>query len=206
MCTKAAIFLCAVLTLLTSTAYAHESDDTHRVIANVATSPKGLQVQTLLMMQIPAGERATRLKLQADLDKNGKLNELEAGILADNLSHELVGGYVLRYADKGVPPADAKARATIDQDGGILLALLFIYQLPAPTPGHDKLSIHVLATPRGSTTPSPGLVAEIQVQPPLQMGKSSHPRAKDAPVVGPATLSPGGPGVWIELQTKQDSP
>lgn len=188
----------AALMLSASTASAHEMDPRHRVIASVSDAgAEGLRVEVLLVMELPRGRRAARLRARFDLDRDGAFNPLEAKALAGELGPEAVGGFVLLYNDKAQQPEALEQRAVTMGDDGLSIALLMTYKLRRVA---GRLAVRVLKAPRSALRVSPkALMVELQALAPLKIARASAPVAADAPVAGPAHVHPGGADAWLEV-------
>lgn len=182
-----------LLTLLAAApAAAHTGGENHRAIVSV--DPDG--VRALLIMQVPAGRRASGLLSRFDLDHDGDLDALEGQLLANLLGAEIVGGWVLKVGRTASAPRSVDARATVSDTGGLLLALMLEY--PPARPG-ERVRVRVLDTPAGRF-PVKARPVVVEIQAPGGVAESSHPVADDAPVLGPLVLEPGGAGAWLRAK------
>lgn len=186
------------LVLGASVASAHEMDPRHRVIASVSDAgPEGLRAEVLLIMELPRGRRASRLRARFDLDRDGTFNALEAKALAGELGPEAVGGLVVLYNDKALQPEALEQRAATMGKDGLSIALLMTYKLPRVA---GRFAVRVLKTPRSAArVTAKALMVELQALAPLKIARASAPVAADAPVVGPAHVHPGGADAWLEV-------
>jgi hypothetical protein len=187
-------------------AWGHEGSPKHRAVVSARAEPGALVVEVLLMMEIPDGVRARRLRARADVDRSGSLEPLEARALASELGAEVVGGYVLRRQGRALRPAEAQDAASVGPEGALVVAILLRYRVEALRGAPERLSVEVLASPAGGEVGSRPLVVELQAAAPLVIGAASGPVAADAPVVGPLTVQPGAPGAWFELSLPQEVP
>jgi hypothetical protein len=197
---KALVAMALFLAMPSTEAFAHEFEVKHRAIATVRqSSDAGLRAEVILLMEVPPGVRATRLRVQYDLDHDGDLNAAEALLLAGDLGAETVGGYVLRQDSKPQTPLGIKSSAAFSEDGGVTVAVLVDYLL-APFAGQtSKVAVDVLETPGGGAPlRSRPLSVELQVVGAV-VSASSHPMASDAAVLGPVEIAPGQSGAWVQV-------
>lgn len=176
---------------LAAQASAHTGGENHRAIVSIEPDA----IRTLLLMQVPAGERATALLARFDMDRNGELNALESQLLVAKLGAETVGGWVLKVGKVAPRPKDLAARASVTESGGLLVAILLEYP---PASRGERVRVRVLETPAGSPVKARPVFVEVQA--PAGVAESSHPVAKDAPVMGPVVLAPGKSGAWLRAK------
>ena len=182
-------------------ASAHDFDESHRAIVTVRAAPRTLTAEVILLMEIPKGQRASRLMLRFDFDRDDHLGRGEAYLLANHLGAEAVGGYVLRGDGRPLRPKEIKSSAALTKEGGITVAVLLEYTLDRPGVP-TKVGVDVLVTPGGGAPlRARPITVELQVVGAVAR-VSSHPMAADAQVVGPVEIVPGGPGVWVELPAR----
>lgn len=190
-----------LLVVPTAEATAHQLEVKHRAIVTFKTvaADHRSSAEVILLMEVPPGVRAARLRVEYDLDHDGELNPAEALMLSGDLGAETVGGYVLRRDGAPQIPAAVKSAAAFMEGGGIAVAILLDYPLASIGALPTRLEVDVLKTPGGGTPfRSKPLTVELQVAG-AKIAASSHPIASDAPVLGPVELSPGQPGAWVEL-------
>lgn len=198
------LMFCLGVWLLAAPVSAHQNTEKIRAIASLhpadLVTPTGPWVADVLILhEIPRGDRAQRLMARFDLDRSGELSPLEAQALAAEIGPESVGGYVLRFDERAPRPTSLQTTATVTEGGGIAVALMLVYDLPACAGVSCRLAIDVLRSPGGDTpVVSRPMVVEIQVARSLRLVASSHPLAPDAPVVG-GKVEPGEGGVWVDV-------
>ena len=180
-------------------AFGHDLGVRHRAIGTVSAADSGLSVSVMMMMEVRQGARAERLMARFDVNRSGALEPVEAQALASELGAEAVGGFVLRFEGKAAAPAGIEAKAATTREGGLMVALLMRYTLPA-TKGRVEMA--VLASTPTRIKPSPVSI-ELQAEGSVAMVASSAPPAADAAVIGPMELKPGGAGAWIEVAPPQ---
>jgi hypothetical protein len=185
--------LLSLAILVPATAAAHTGGESHRAIVSVEPDA----IRTLLMMQVPAGRRASGLLARFDFDRSGDLNALEGQLLAAHLGAELVGGWLLKLGETAPVPKNIDARAAVSEGGGLLIALLLEYP---PATAAQRVGVQVLATP-GGRSPVKARAVVVEVQSSAGVSQSSHPVARDAPVMGPIVLQPGGEGAWLRAKS-----
>jgi len=202
-----AVLLASVSLFVASSAESHEFDARHRAIVTIRHSPDvatthdkaTTRAEVILLMEIPKGRRAGLIRVQYDLDHNGRLNPAEALLLAGDLGSEAVGGYVLRQDNKPMKPVGIKSSGAFTEDGGIAVAVLLDYKLTTVMTKPSKIKVEVLETPGGGTPlRARPISVELQVMG-AQVRSSSHPLATDVAVLGPVEILPGKPGAWVEL-------
>jgi len=187
------------------TAEAHQNEEKVRVIvslhpADLVTATGPLVADVLILHEIPRGERANHLMARFDIDRSGELSPLEAQALSAEVGPETVGGYVLRFMGKPPRPTSLQTTATVTEVGGLAVALMLVYDLPACTEAACRLAVDVLARPGGDELMvSRAMVVELQLARSLKIVASSTVPDADAPVVG-GKVEPGGPGMWVEVR------
>ena len=182
-------------------ASAHELEARHRAIVSVKDTGGGtLGADVLVMLEIPKGDRARKLFVRFDINRNGKLDAGEAQALASQLGPETIGGFVLRHNLKAVRPAKLKATASVTREGSLAVALLLTYELPTI----GRVGVRILEERAGAPLAVAAPISvELQTKGEgLKIVSSSLPPAPDAPVIGPVEVKPGGEPLWMIVTAK----
>jgi len=183
--------IAAGLLSLSSVSLAHTGGESHRAIVSVERDA----VRALLFMQVPAGRRAEHLIASHDLNHDGRLDSLEGRLLAMRLGDEVVGGWLLTAGTVAPMPSHIAARAAVTDTGAVLVALLLEYP-----PTRERVSVRIVSSSQ-ARGPVRSRSAMVELQATNGISRSSHAIAKDAPVVGPILLQPGGAAAWIDTRS-----
>lgn len=170
---------------LTSTALGHDLGDQREVIVSV--SP--LEVEMLILYEVPAGQLAAQLREWMDLNGDGTISDqgYEALARAQVLVPRAGTGLDLRLNGH---PIEMTLQQMSFQDGagegaerGALAMLRYTWQADSPPLQRGTLTLSTVENVARANV-------RIQVTGGLQITSSTVPPAEDAPVVGPVSLVP----------------
>lgn len=175
--------------LLALPAAAHEKRAVRTAAGTVRAAPGGVELDVLVGLRF-AGPRAAAFRARFDVDRSGQLEAGESALAGDALAPEAIGGLFARFDGAARPPAKAEARARVDREGAVEVAVLLSW--PAA-----QAEVIELAARAGRDRPgAPAPVAHLSALPPLALvvGES-----KPAGRVGPTPILPGAPGLTVRV-------
>lgn len=180
----ALLALAAALT--TAPATAHEKRAVRTATATARAVDAGVELDVMLWLRF-AGPRAEGFRARFDVDRSGQLEAGESALAGDALAAETIGGFFVRFDGAARPPDRADAKARIDDQDGLEVAVLLSW---AATPAS---ALQLAARPGRDKDGAPVIVARFAALPPLRLLDADPPGGRPTP------LMPGGEGLKVRV-------
>lgn len=183
--------------LIAAPAAAHQKRSVRIATATARAVDAGVELDVMLVLRF-AGPRAEAFAARFDIDRSGAFEAGEAALAGDALGAEAIGGFFVRFDGAARPPAEAEAKARIDDRGAIEVAVLLSW------PAAPASALQLAARPGRDKAGAPVIVARFAALPPLRLLDADPPTK--AATAGPTPLVPGSDGLKVRIVRPERAP